>query len=320
METWQIVLLIVGIVLILLVGGIIFTIIYTNSIAEKLFQKQWVRQDPSKFPRGCSDKGFDYHLDMYNQGMAFRESVISKISEVEITSLNTKLCGEYYDFGFRKAIIILPGRMETCYYGAYYAEAFIKGGYNVLCIDPRAHGLSGGDKLTLGFDESIDAIEWAKFLHENKGVESIALYGLCGGATCACLTLVNKDCPSYVNAFIADGMFYSFYDVYKRHIKDEKKPVYPVIWELFHKIKKNNHCNPYKAAPNKLIKDVKVPLLIISGNLDKFAVPENAEKMFASAGSSDKKIVHIANARHSHVRYDNKADYDEAVVDFLSKH
>lgn len=319
MEVWQIVLLIIGVLLFLIIGGLIFSIIYTNPIAERLFKSQWVR-GKNAFQRGCSDVTFDYHLDMYNIGYKYREDNLKFISDVEIESLNTKLVGEYYDFGFKKAIILLPGRLETCYYGAFYVEPFRQGGYNVLCIDPRAHGLSGGERLTLGFDEAIDAINWARFLHDKKGIERICLYGLCGGATASCLALLNIECPDYVNTFIADGMFYSFYRVYRRHIKDEKKPVFPVIFLLMHKIKKYNRVNPYKAAPNKMMKKLKCSILFLSGTKDKFAYCKDARKMFDKCSSFDKQLVYIENGRHSHLRYDNKTAYDKAVVEFLKAH
>lgn len=320
METWQIVLIVVGIILFLLFGGVVFSIVYTLPIAEKLYQTQWVRKDKNAFARGCSDKSFDFHLDMFNKGMEYRETILDRISDVHIKSLDTDLYGEYYDFGFKKAIIVMPGRTETCYYGAFYAEAFIKGGYNVLCIDPRAHGLSGGDKITLGKEEAIDAIEWSKFLHDEKGIEKICLYGLCGGATASCFVFKNKECPSYVNTFIADGMFYSFFRVYKRHIIEEKKPVYPVILEIMHKIKVRNDSNPYKAAPHKLIKEINPSLLIISGTKDIFAISKEAKAMFESSPSKDKQFALINNGRHSHLRYDNREEYDNVVINFLRSH
>lgn len=318
MTTLQIVLLIVGIVLFLLLSGAIFSVIYTSKIAKKLYVSQWTRDSEAKFKRGCSDKGFDYHLDMFNKGMEYRESKLQFISERSITSMGLKLAGEYYDFGFDKAVIVLPGRMETCYYGAFYAPAFEKAGYNVLCPDPRAHGLSEGDKISLGKFEAVDALEWAKYLHDELGVKEICLYGICGGATASCIALNDKNCPEYVTSTVLDGMFYSFFRVYKRHIKDEKKPVYPVILEVMHLLKKYNDVNPYKCAPNKLIKNIHRNVLILTGSKDIFAIPSEAKIMFDSCPASKKMLATIEGGRHSHLRYDNEAQYDEAIYAFLA--
>lgn len=309
--------IIISVVALLLLGGVIVSFIVVSPIAQRIFDKQWIRQNDEMFKRGCSDESIDYHLDMFNQGMAYRESVLDHIKEVSITSLGDKLVGEYYDFGFRKAIIVLPGRAETCYYAAYYASTFIKAGYNVLAIDPRAHGLSEGKILTLGFLESIDTIEWAKFLHNEFGIEHICLYGLCGGGTCASLAFTSKDCPSYVDSFVADCIYYSFYDVNKRHIKDEGKPIYPFIFLMMHKIKKYCHVSGYKAAPIKMIKNVKVPTLFLAGENDIFSIPTKVEKLYKRSGSKKKQFVIVPHARHSHLRYDNLEVYEENVINFL---
>lgn len=317
-EIQILIIVIVSVTVFLLISGAIFTYFYTSKIAKRLYLNQWTRHGDFSFKRECSDPSVSFHLDMYNQGLKIREENLKVIKEVDIYSENLHLFGEYYDFGFDKATIVLPGRMETCYYGAFYLPAFKMSGYNVLCIDPRAHGLSEGEYITLGKHEAIDTLSWAKLLHDKFGINHINLFGICGGATCACYVLTNPNCPTYIDSFISDGMFYSFYEMYKRHIIDEKKPVFPVLQEVFHFIKKNNDVNPYKAAPKDMIKHIKVPLLMICGSLDKFALPKYAQKLFELSASEKKKLVYVNNARHSHVRYDNPNVYDASIYDFLS--
>lgn len=303
---------------VLLIGGLVFMLIYTNRIAKKLYINQWTRHGDYSFERGCSDKSFDFHLDMFNKGMEIREENKKFIKQLDVYSEGLHLFAEYYDFGFDRAVIVLPGRMETAYYGVYYLPPFKEGGYNMLCIDPRAHGLSEGEFITLGKHEAIDTINWAKLLHEKYGVNHVLLYGICGGATCANYVLTHKECPQYIDAFIGDGMFISFYEMYKEHIIDEKKPVHPVLEEVFYHIYKNNDVNPYEAKPIKMIEKIKVPTLILSGELDKFALPKYAKKLYEKSGAEIKRLIYIKNARHSHVRYDNTVDYDKAVLTFLN--
>lgn len=317
MPDWAIALIIVGSVLLgLFLLGVLPMLIVTMPIAEKLYRAQWTRGEHA-FERGCSDASFDYHLDMFNQGMAWREEHLKYKKDVEVYSEGIKLVGEYFDFGFKKAIILMPGRTETCYYACYYAPTFKAAGCNVLTIDPRAHGLSEGKILTLGKLEGLDLLRWSELLHDNFGVESIVLYGLCGGGTASCVALLNDACPSYIRGFISDGMFYSFFNVYRRHIIDEKHPVYPVIWEVLGKIKHRNGVNPYKTTPKNLIDKVKVPTLFLTGELDKFAVSSEAYKLYDLCGASRKEIHLIKNARHSHLRYDNLVEYEKCVIPFL---
>ena len=317
MPPYIIALIIVGGILFLIILGVILPMLFiTLPIADKLYKSQWTRGEHA-FERGCSDASFDYHLDMFNKGMEWREAHLSNKIDVEVVSLDTKLKGEYFDFGFKKVIILMPGRMETCWYACFYAETFRKAGYNVLTIDPRAHGLSEGKLLTLGKLEGLDLIEWAKLAHDKFGNEVVVLYGLCGGGTASCVALTTPNCPNYIKGFISDGMFYSFFNVYRRHIIDEKHPVYPVIWEVLGKIKKHNNVDPYKVTPKNLVSKVSVPTLFLTGELDKFAIPEEAYKLYELSGAKNKQIVKIKNARHSHLRYDNLEDYDKAVIPFL---
>lgn len=317
MPDWAIALIIVfGVLLAIFLIGVLPALLVTLPIAEKLYVAQWTRGEHS-FERGCSDASFDYHLDMFNKGMEWREKHLSYKKDVEVVSDGVKLAGEYFDFGYKKAIILMPGRTETCYYACFYAPSFKEAGYNVLTIDPRAHGLSEGKILTLGKLEGLDLLAWSKFLHDDFGIETIVLYGLCGGATASCVAFTNPNCPAYLKGFISDGMFYSFFNVYRRHIIDEKHPVYPVIWEVLGKIKHRNGVDPYKITPKNLIDKVKVPTLFLTGELDKFAVPKEAYKLYELSGSKNKQISLIKNARHSHLRYDNLEDYDKSVIPFL---
>ena len=300
--------------------GILIMMLTTRKVAKKLFFEQWMRSDRRQFERKCSNESLDYHLDMYNQGLAWREKNKKHINKVKVRSDNLNLYGEFYDFGNKKSVIIIPGRSEACYYGCYYAEVFQKNHYNVLCIDPRGHGISEGKYFTLGINECRDIIEWANLLHEEFNQEEITLYGICGGATCALFTLTNENCPKYINKLITDGMFYSFFETYRQHIKDRKKPVYPVIWHFFDYFKRIAKVDPYSAAPYKMIDKIDVPLLIISGEKDVFALPKYAKKLYQKATTKDKTIAIIKDARHSHVRYDNKYEFDYVVTNFLNAH
>ena len=68
-----------------------------------------------------------------------------------------------------------------------------------------------------------------------------------------------------------------------------------------------------------MIDKIDVPLLIISGENDVFALPKYAKRLYKKATSTDKTIAIIRNARHSHVRYDNKYEFDYVVSNFLLK-
>ena len=53
--------------------GILIMMLVTRKIAKKLFFEQWMRSDKRQFERKCSNESLDYHLDMYNQGLKWRD-------------------------------------------------------------------------------------------------------------------------------------------------------------------------------------------------------------------------------------------------------
>lgn len=320
-EPLKITLIVVGAIVGFFLIVVLPMLLATMPIAKKLYKKDWVRsEEGTQFPRGCSAPEIDWHLDMFNQGMKWREENLEFMKEVQITSLGDKLYGEYFDFGFEKTIILLPGRAETCWYATYYGEPFKKAGYNLLSIDPRAHGLSEGDLITFGVYEAKDTLEWAKFLHDECGVKHICLYGLCGGGTSACLALTDKDCPSYIDLFMNDGMPYSFLRVFKLRTKHGGHPTFPVTQEFAFLMKKNAGVNAYKLNNAKLVKKIKIPTLCMGGTLDFSAPPGDLKKIYDNSAAEDKEVHVFDNCRHSHLRYDSKEEYDNLVIDFLKRH
>ena len=62
------------------------------------------------------------------------------------------------------------------------AEAFRKMGYNTFQLDFRAHGSSGGNTCTIGYEESED-VKLAYDFVKNQGEKNIVLWGVSLGAS-----------------------------------------------------------------------------------------------------------------------------------------
>ena len=88
--------------------------------------------------------------------------LLASVSLAALFINGLKLVGEWFDYGFDKTVIILPGRRETLVYSYYYAQPYKELGINVLVIDQRAHGLSEGTYSTCGIKEADDVKLWLK--------------------------------------------------------------------------------------------------------------------------------------------------------------
>ena len=143
----------------LLVLGLLFSVFFTFLVAYKVYSKTLMRGKLGSWGRKeCSEPGNPALETMWKRGLAWVEGDKSYIKELSITSNDgLKLVGEWFDYGYDKTVIILPGRRETLVYSYYYAQPYKKLGVNVLVIDQRAHGLSEGTYSTCGIKEAEDA-------------------------------------------------------------------------------------------------------------------------------------------------------------------
>ncbi|MBR4767392.1 MAG: hypothetical protein IK088_00265, partial [Lachnospiraceae bacterium] len=146
------------IVLIAAAALLLFGVLPFFILSLILYRVLLVRTDKKKWVRGMSMPDNEEYAKLFRDGQVWREAHLDRKKDVHIVNEGLNLYGEYFDFGADRAVIILPGRMETCLYGCFFAEPYEKIGFNVLTIDPRAHGLSDGRYNSLGFTEYRDVI------------------------------------------------------------------------------------------------------------------------------------------------------------------
>ncbi len=282
-----------------------------------IFSVLLVRTKPDKWTHGISQPDEPEIATMYTTGAAWREEHIENMQIVGIENDGLKLYGEYYDFGYDRAVIILAGRMECCVYCCYFAEPYRKAGYNVLTIDGRAHGFSEGKYNTIGTRESRDLIRWGELLHNEKGNEHIVLHGICIGAASSLYAITAEDCPDYFEGITVEGMFKNFYESTKNHMIYQKRPLFPFLQGIMVWIRIILHARPIADGPYKRIKDLKKPILFIHSREDIYSLPAEAEQMYADC-TADKRILWLDHGFHSRLRIVNTEEYDRAVTEFLA--
>lgn len=309
---------IVIIAAIVLIPGLLM-LKFTAKIARMQYENLLVRTSPDKWSRECSAPEIEEHYKMYCDGVEWANKNENYKKEVAVTSDGLKLCGEYFDFGYKKAVIIIPGRNEGLRYSYYFAPPYAEIGYNVLVIDIRAHGLSEGKYDSLGWHEQNDMLRWMELLVNDYNIEKIVLHGLCIGAATAIYTAANNDCPAELSSIILEGPFTSFYDVLKQRMKTNHKPIFPVRDQITYYIKKYSKTNIKKEAPINLAKDVNIPTLFICGREDVSSIPEKCEKLYNEISCSVKDLVWFDKGAHSHLRVNNLEGYDEAIKNFIKK-
>ncbi len=275
-----------------------------------------VRRTPDKWGRECSIPDDEEYVGMYREGLAWGEKYDSFRRPVSVMSDGLRLAGEYFDFGFSRAVIIIPGRMESCLYSYYFAEPYRAAGYNVLTIDNRAHGLSEGKFCSLGFKEYRDILAWGKLLHEQMGVEQVVLHGVCIGASAALFALTAPECPDYMAGMVADGMYTTFYESFKNHMREDHHPVFPFSLEVMAHIRLYGGANVVTDGPVRRITRLKKPILFLHSREDRFSLPEKAQILYEKC-TAPKTLRWFEKGAHSRLRVNDPEGYERAVTDFL---
>ncbi len=306
------------IILIVLLSLLAFALLSTMLISYIIFSVLLVRTRPEKWGHACSMPSDPEILSMYNTGAAWRDKNESVREALYIKNDGLRLYGEYFDFGYDRAVIILAGRMECCIYACFFAEPYRKAGYNILVIDGRAHGFSEGKYNSVGQKEYRDLLAWGKLLHDEKGVKSILLHGVCIGASTSMFAITDDACPDYFSAITVEGMYVSFYESTKNHMKKDKRPIFPFFYQVMFYIRLILRIDPKNDGPYKRIGRLKKPILFLHGRQDAYSLPPKAEELYAAC-HADKRLVWFDEGLHSRLRYTNTEQYDAAVTAFLAE-
>lgn len=303
---------IVGVVGVILLFFVIPTFIISNVIFTVLF----IRNSPEKWSRTVSWDDEEQRV-MFARGQEWGETYDKYRRTVKIKSQKFNLVGEYFDFGNDKAVIVIPGRMESGTYSYYFSEPYRKSGYNVLAIDNRSHGLSEGRFNTIGLKEYKDILAWAKYLHDLEHISSVIIHGLCIGSATGLYALTDKDCPDYIKAMVADGMYINFNETLKNHLIERKKPIFPFNGEIMFLMSLVAGKSPKRWGPIRVIKKLNKPILFIYSKEDIYSLPDKAELLYETCPVKEKRLKFFPKGAHSHVRINNTEGYDSEISRFL---
>ena len=323
------ILIIVGAVI---VAGGIFWYLFMWYVSWRVFQGTLVRTSPEVWARACSEETNEEQLAMWNEGLAWAEGHGVDIQatvngemkqgktyrDVTIENDGLHLYGQYFDFGHKRACIIIPGRCESLMYSYFFAPAYEKAGFNVLVIDIRAHGISDGKYDPVGVGEHRDTIKWGKMLHDEFGNEEVWIHGICMGANTGVLVLTAPECPDYFKGLVSEGMYISFKENYKQHMIYDHHPTWPIVNMVMKLVKKHTGTDVDKIKPIDLIDQVKVPVLFIAGRNDFYSKADCTIQLYEKCGASRKEIAWFEGGNHSHLRFAYHEEFENVIAQFTA--
>ena len=170
-------------------------------------------------------------------------------------------------------------------------------GHNVLIVDQRAAGHSGGNVITFGYKESMDCLKWVEKATEEFGPQrKLILTGISMGASTVLMAAGNP-LPRNVVAVLADCGYTSAKEIIQTVIRQMHLPpalAYPFVRLgaiLF------GGFDPNKADATAALKNCKVPVIFAHGDNDDF-VPCQMSRDNYEACPTKKALVIIPGAGH----------------------
>ncbi|WP_300856956.1 alpha/beta hydrolase [uncultured Clostridium sp.] len=200
-----------------------------------------------------------------------------------------------------------------------YAKHYYDNGYNVLIPDLRAHGLSEGNYIGMGWDDRLDIISWINYiLNENPNAE-IILHGVSMGAATVLMTS-GEEIPSNVKAIVADCGYTSVWDEFAYQLDDLfSLPEFPIlnVSSMVAKIRAGYFLG--EASSLEQVKNSKTPILYIHGDKDDFVPYYMMEELY-NATSSEKEMLTIKGAEHAKASEIDPETYWNTVNNFINKY
>ena len=132
------------------------------------------------------------------------------------------------------------------------------------------------------------------------------------------LAAAKPEFPAYVSHLVVEGLFATFLESFKLHMKAEKRPIFPVLYEIFWAARLESGMKIREARPIRVIGKVKTPILFLHGRKDAFSLPKRAEELYAAC-NAPKELVWMDEGSHSHLRINNQELYDGSIKAFLQK-
>ena len=222
-----------------------------------------------------------------------------------------------------------PKRTIICVHGyrstginnfAFAIPDFIAMDCNILLIDQRACGKSGGRYICFGMKERYDVLSWVKWLNESHGAQlPVYLDGVSlGGATV--LMASSLALPGNVAGIIADCGYTSPSEILKYIIKTYiPLPVFPTLplISLITKLVTGNYLTD--ADTRECVKKTNIPIAFVHGAKDRFVPVYMGQENFEACRSE--KVMYISeNAEHGMSFIEDRKECLKLLADFFAAH
>lgn len=190
--------------------------------------------------------------------------------------------------------------------------------HNLLLVDQRAHGKSGGSTISFGILERYDVLSWVRYALERFGDDTeILLYGVSMGAATV-LMAADQPFPGNVRGIIADCPYSDAMEIILHVGRSNPLPQWLIRPFVVLGARIFGGFDVLQWSAEKAVKASKIPILILHGEDDAF-VPC---AMSISAASANPQIAErhtFPGADHALSYLTDPERYSALVRDFAAR-
>ena len=265
----------------------------------------------------CGFSNEDGFIDKLEEGAVKLAAVETEL--VETTSQDgTRLTGHLYACKYPKRLIIAVHGWRSTWNRDFglAADFWFENNCNVLFIEQRCQGESGGEYIGFGLLERYDCKAWTEWAHERyEGKLPIYLDGVSMGATTV-LMASGLGLPESVHGIIADCGFTSPYAIWKHVAENHMHLKYGPIKGVADAIcRQKIQLVSDEHSTVDALKENKIPVLFAHGTDDPFVPVEMTYENY-KACKAPKRLVIVPGAAHGLSFYVEKERYAEELLKF----
>ncbi len=182
---------------------------------------------------------------------------------------------------------------------APYARQYFLKGYNVLLPDNRAHGLSGGKFIGMGYLDKDDCILWIQEILSRDSEAQIIIHGESMGAATVMMLTGMESLPNSVKCAVADCGYTSVWEEFvhtcRSSLKISPYPLIPIS-SLLCRIRAGYSFK--QASSIKFLKNSHTPTFFIHGGKDNFVPYTMLRPNYVACACRNKYWYVFADADH----------------------
>ncbi|MBO5066466.1 MAG: alpha/beta hydrolase [Clostridia bacterium] len=200
---------------------------------------------------------------------------------------------------------------------ALYAHHFCDLGFNVIIPDSRGYGDSEYSRISFGYFEKNDILDWVNGIIKKDVKAKIFLFGVgMGGSTV--LMASGLDLPENVKGIISDSAYSDVKSLFKENVKKfYPVPAFPAVEVASLYVKATQGWSFSDADAVKSVENSEVPVLIIHGGEDTIVPVDQSNDLYEACPVKGSDHLLVRGAMHAQTQTFQNEKYWKSVDEFV---